>query len=751
MALRAQSQRPSDRPDDWLVLSHAASLTGLSERAWRERAKALADRGLAKLAPPPGGRGRPTWWIHRKAHAELVRREATLDVQRDALCTKFGLPATELAYKRMRWLTAWQRACEEPGAASRNAVGARIVAKARRVEGEGFAISVRSLQAWRTAQRRGGLEALIDGRSIDRRADPEGGSSAARSPEAVAYFYGLYHTEQRKGVAACHEATAAVSELKGWAWPASYSATRQWLGRYDDLAMTCLMREGKEAYCHRFNRYMEVDWSGVEPGKFYVTDHTQCDFWVEYKGEQLRPWLTAVMDRRSRCVVGWHLGISPHQDAILAAFLMAFRDWAVPAVMHIDNGKDFASKLLTGVTKDQRAELIRRYGGEWKEHLVECSDPRFTGVLNELGIDVIYARPYAPWAKGTVERWYLMCHERFDKDQATYCGNSPVTRPESLEDVRAGRIRRPREAGAKAPALGVIDGRVVPTLEEAREVIAAFVTWHHHRPHKGEGMDGRSPLAVWHTATALRKADPAALMMLMQSRGVYKVGPNGVGLKIGGATVRYGRDALLLQRKRAREVLILQDPADVSRCFALEPESRRFICELLANERIPAMATNDEVREAHARMNRDRRIQDRAARQSAWRSRNVAEEMRSLRAQQKAPAALGPESAPTIVPVVTGLEGVAEQIADQAARVGRERAASDEASMDCAALFAPPPVELRADGVPSFREHLYGQRLTDADLDFTAFYTPPAAGDGEDEDTDGPSGMDAPSRRRETA
>ena len=198
------------------------------------------------------------------------------------------------------------------------------------------------------------MEGLIDRRG---NATPSSSSPAGRSAEAVDYFYTLYHTQSRHTIRTCHATTLRKAGRQGWAWPASYSATRKWLATHDHVALSYLMRQGKDAFARRYLPHLKVDYRPLQPGEMYVADHTQCDFWIKDHGKQLRPWLTAIADCRSRCVVGWNLGVSPHQDAILSDMRMAFRDWAIPSVMRIDNGKDFCSELVTGVTKQTRDRL----------------------------------------------------------------------------------------------------------------------------------------------------------------------------------------------------------------------------------------------------------------------------------------------------------------------------------------------------------------------------------------------------------
>jgi putative transposase len=114
------------------------------------------------------------------------------------------------------------------------------------------------------------------------------------------------------------------------------------------------------------------------------------------------------------------------------------------------------------------------------EHLIECDDPRWLGVSGELGIELIYAIAHSPWSQGTTERFYGTFQGRFSKLQPTYCGNSPQTRPECVEQLKC-------------------DPEAVPTLDKVRRDFAAWLDIYHRTAHGG--LDGQTPLAVWQTAS----------------------------------------------------------------------------------------------------------------------------------------------------------------------------------------------------------------------------------------------------------
>ena len=362
--------------EDWITVEEAAALVGESDRTWQRRAQWEAKQArrasrpsLAVRRSPESG-GKPVWHVHRSIDARLTpcpRADERENRARPVLLTKYPQDKVERAYRKAYWLREWRRACEGPQAAGLNeeAIAARIVADAKQAEGDDFPIGYRSLQLWKRAYDAIGDDGAIRGVEalIDRRGDePKGGGAhEGRSQEAIDYFYSLYHARQQFTVKTCHKTTLAKALKSGWTWPASYAATTKWLRTYEKLDETCAYREGPTAYSKRYMAHIHIDYAPLQPGEQYVIDHTRCDFWAREGDVQFRPWLTAMIDARSRLLVGWHLARTPNQDGIVAALRMAFRDRAIPERLHMDHGKDFLSALLTGYTKREvnrlRAQL----------------------------------------------------------------------------------------------------------------------------------------------------------------------------------------------------------------------------------------------------------------------------------------------------------------------------------------------------------------------------------------------------------
>lgn len=504
-------------------------------------------------------------------------------------------------------------------------------------------MSPRSLQLWWAAYNEldetgtiAGIEALVP-----RYAGP---GRPTRSPDAIAYYYSLYHTQGGQTVRTCHEATCEMADREGWDWPRSYAATVRWLERHDDVAESCLHRAGPAKYSQRYMEHLEIDKSVLQPGELYESDHSQCDFWCTHDGVQFRPWFTSILDCRSRLIVGWHLGTAPHQDAILSAMRMAFRDRAIPERFHMDQGRDFTSRLITGFTKRDHRRLRRELGPDWRDILREQYDVLWMGVLGELGVEIVLAIPYQPWSKGQTETSFRFLHDRFDRSFATYCGRDTAHRPECLEVIRRGYSRA--EAKTLQDRYGsewklhavckLVNDSDIPTLDTARKELTDEIELYHHREHRGQAMDGRTPAAVWQTATRLRRAHETELLALLQARGVYRVGANGVRFKIGADTRGYGAASAALRRYKGRDVYVTLDPDDCSFCVAYTADRTHCIGRLESNDRIPANTGVDELREAIRDINRRRKVMRTAAAEAPARMRSASQELRARRARKVA-------------------------------------------------------------------------------------------------------------------
>src|ERR1022692_4184994 len=97
-----------------------------------------------------------------------------------------------------------------------------------------------------------------------------------------------------------------------------------------------------------------------------------CGIW---SNAALRPWLTAMIDMRSRKIVGTAWSATPSSHTISSALRVGIESFGIPQILYVDNGKDY--------------EKVGRI-----DFSPECS-----GVLVRLGIQPQYCLPRHPQSK----------------------------------------------------------------------------------------------------------------------------------------------------------------------------------------------------------------------------------------------------------------------------------------------------------------------------------------------------------------
>jgi putative transposase len=269
----------------------------------------------------------------------------------------------------------------------------------------------------------------------------------------------------------------------------------------------------------------------------------------------VRPWLTAVIDMRSRKIVGTAWSATPSSHTISSALRVAIEGFGIPASLLIDNGRDY--------------EKIGRI-----DFSPECS-----GVLVRLGIQPQYCLPRHPQSK-LIESWFATVRKRFDCLWPSYCGASPKDRPEPCVDAL-----KEHQAFLK----GKRKSSPLPTASEfiatARQWIADYNSQH---PHSGRGMQGRTPDEVFDELLPPGQRSlvesPEALYALFWDRQRRRVSEGGCVQLYG---ERYepadGESLARLFLEIERSVLVACDPANLGEAIALDLDGR-FLGRLRAQK-----------------------------------------------------------------------------------------------------------------------------------------------------------------------
>lgn len=218
--------------------------------------------------------------------------------------------------------------------------------------------------------------------------------------------------------------------------------------------------------------------------ELWESDGRKSDIWCLWPdGTIARPFLIVWRDVRSRVILGVKGCFNPSTEIALSALFMAMeRTKTAPDFAKLDNGREYASKAMTGGQKT-------RYRWTFKPG-------EQIGVLTHLGVKVEWSEPGRGQDK-PIESWWNYCANRIDKAfEGAYCGKNVVSKPENFDRK-------------KAIPIAVFQAKV-------NEVFERFNTEHRH---SGDGMNGKTPMEVYAELamqTTRRAVDPAHLRMCKQ-------------------------------------------------------------------------------------------------------------------------------------------------------------------------------------------------------------------------------------------
>lgn len=300
--------------------------------------------------------------------------------------------------------------------------------------------------------------------------DFSGRTNARRSdwPEQAWIFFMLDACTPGRPLKTAYNRTVREAEAKGWGKLPSAQTARRDFGNIDSAAIT-LLREGDTAL-KRLSPTIRRDYTAFALHDQWSMDGRRMDLTVrdnkgEFgpKGETFRLWLYAIMDMRSRFLVGYSIGAALNADLVRDALMDAFKrtQRITPKCVQIDNGMEAAAKEITG-------------GSPWRLR-GKVKEGEIIGVLPLLGVKVSFATPAHGQTKpierlfGTLAR---MCETR-PEFKGAYCGNTPEGRPEGWDAGKA------------------------VSIDLVRELFAEELGAYHRTPHRGDGMDGKSPMQMY--------------------------------------------------------------------------------------------------------------------------------------------------------------------------------------------------------------------------------------------------------------
>jgi hypothetical protein len=415
-------------PDrEWWTASELAEATLPDLPATRQGVEkwisSINLRAHPDLARRRAGRG-GGWEYHWKAlpsraQRKLLAAASAPDIapapDRDATWSWFeGLPeaAREKARSRLRIIQAVEAVEGQLG---------RHMAVDTIARGEG--VAPRSVWNW---------IAMIDGVRLDdrlpylaprHRAAKRPNTRDDVDPDFLDWVKSDFLRLERPSWATCYRRAVRVAEQKGWAIAPEHTVRR----RYKEQVTRpteVLARYGVDRLKRMFPAQVR-DKTALRALEVVNADYHKFDVFVRWPGEArpVRPQMVAFQDIYSGLILSWRLDLTANSNGVMLAAGDMIEDWGIPDHVVLDNGREFAAKLITGGTATRFRFKVR--------------EDDIPGLFTALGVQVHWATPYSGQSKPIERAFRDMCDaiSRDPRFEGAWTGNTIDAQPENYANA----------------------------------------------------------------------------------------------------------------------------------------------------------------------------------------------------------------------------------------------------------------------------------------------------------------------------
>jgi transposase InsO family protein len=447
---------------------------------------------------------------------------------------------------------------------------------------------------WKRYTSPGGVSNLAD------RARCDNGKSRffQQHAEAAAFAQNKYLNEKRVSVRLIYEEL-----VREWprlrschaAQPPDYKTLRIYLQREISPLVKMIAREGERAYNEKAAPFIIRNIEAKRVNEYWISDHMLHDVWVRNDGwfgeldrnQAFRPYLTCIVDMKSRRVVGTAWCVNPSSNTISSALQFAMRKFGKPWCFYVDNGKDFKR-----LAKD--APRLPVPSDDANKVLFDL------GVLVRLGIHPQHCLPLHPQSK-QIESFFHTLHQRFDVLWGdAYAGTSPKDRPEECDAILAEHKRLMKEGrGDESP---------LPTASEFIENACYWLDeFNRTHRHTGQGMRQRTPVQVYDAELPVEQRHPVDIRAIAPLFWNYQERTVREGGCIELYNTRYepadGESAAGMMLRVTAKVRIACDPLNLGEAIAFD-DAGKFLGHLRSQEMMVHGATSEEDIRASMRARR---------------------------------------------------------------------------------------------------------------------------------------------------
>ncbi len=237
-------------------------------------------------------------------------------------------------------------------------------------------------------------------------------------PEFMDWVKSDYLRMARPSFSSCYRRAVRVAAEKGW----KISPERTIRRRYKEQVSRpteILARYGLDRLKQMFPAQVR-DKTALQALEVVNADYHRFDVFVRWPGEAkpVRPQMVVFQDVYSGLILSWRLDLTANSSGVMLAAGDMIEDWGIPEHVVLDNGREFASKLVTGGAKTRFRFKVR--------------EDDIPGLFVALGCAIHWATPYSGQSKPVERAFRDMC-DAIAKDprfEGAWTGNRPDAKPE---------------------------------------------------------------------------------------------------------------------------------------------------------------------------------------------------------------------------------------------------------------------------------------------------------------------------------
>jgi len=274
--------------------------------------------------------------------------------------------------------------------------------------------------------------------------------------------------------------------------------------------------------------------------------------------------MVAMQDLYSGKIIAHRIGVSEHKHLVRLVIGDMLKEHGIPERCYLDNGRAFASKDISGGTKNRYRYKVR--------------DEEPDGLLTLMGVKTIFVTPYSGQSKPIERAFRDMCDDiaKTPEFAGAWTGNHIDNKPANYK------------------------GKSIP-FETLQAVVAREITLHNARLDRTSDVcKGRSFDQAFTESLAAQLVPPARpsavqeRFWLLAAEGITTK-PNGMVHLLGN---RYWIDELANHGKR--KVVVRFDPQNLLKPVHVYDEKGRHICEA-PNFGIAKFASSDDARDHNSK------------------------------------------------------------------------------------------------------------------------------------------------------